>query len=97
MDIGRGEHQRLSSHRLPEVVMAKKPSVHTTPNPRGAGWVNEVAGEVVSHHRTQDNASEKGRDFAQQLHTEHVIHRPNGVIRDKNSYGNDPLPPRDQR
>jgi hypothetical protein len=76
--------------------MSRK-AVHTTPNPNGAGWVNQVAGRVVSRHRTQSNAAERGRTFAQEQHTEHVIHRPNGVIREANSYGNDPLPPRDQR
>lgn len=72
-------------------------SVHTVPNPNGAGWVNKLGGDVVSRHRTQGNAAERGREIAQDRRGEHVIHRPNGVIRDKNSYGNDPNPPRDQR
>jgi len=72
--------------------MARKPSVHTVPNPRG-GWDNSVAGQVASHHRTQTTAAEAGRRIAQQLATEHVIHRPNGQIRDSNSYGHDPFPP----
>lgn len=73
---------------------SSSPRVHTTPNPNGAGWVNQVGGRIVSHHRTQTTAAERGREIAQGGHGEHVIHRPNGVIRDSNSYGNDPFPPR---
>jgi hypothetical protein len=29
--------------------------------------------------------------------TELFIHRENGMIRERNSYGNDPCPPRDKR
>lgn len=71
--------------------------VHTTPNPAGAGWVNQVDGQVVSRHRTQTTAAERGREIARGGQAEHVIHRPDGRIRDSNSYGNDPNPPRDQR
>lgn len=30
-------------------------------------------------------------------HTEHVIHNSNGRISEKNSYGNDPCPPKDKK
>lgn len=72
-------------------------SVHTVPNPNGAGWVNEINGRTVSSHRTQGNAVDRGRNIAQEQRAEHVIHRPNGQIRDSNSYGNDPNPPKDKR
>lgn len=75
----------------------KAPSVHTVPNTTGAGWVNKVGGDVVSRHKTQGTAADRGRDLAQQSQTEHVIHRPSGQIREKNSYGNDPHPPHDKR
>lgn len=68
--------------------------VHTVPNPDGEGWVNEVGGQVVSKHRKQSTAIETGRDIAIDRHAEHVIHNRHGQIRDKNSYGNDPFPPR---
>lgn len=77
--------------------MPQHKDVHTVKNTDGAGWVNKVQGEVVSKHRTQTNAAEEGRRIAIHNEAEHVIHRPNGQIREKNSYGNDPLPPRDQR
>lgn len=70
--------------------------VHTVPNPNGKGWVNEVAGQVESKHRTKEVAVERGRDIARQNHSEHAIHNLNGQIGRKNSYGNDPNPPKDK-
>lgn len=75
--------------------MANK-NVHTTPNPSGQGWVNRVGGEIVSRHRTQENARERGREIARENHSEHSIHRKDGSIGTKNSYGNDPNPPKDR-
>ena len=71
-----------------------KKEVYTVPNPDGSGWVNEVAGRVTSEHRKQSNAIAEGRRQAIQRETEHVIHNRQGQIRDKNSYGNDPYPPK---
>ena len=75
--------------------MSKK-DVHTTPNPDGKGWVNKVGGNVESKHRTQENAIKAGRDIAITNKSEHAIHRSDGTIGRKNSYGNDPLPPKDK-
>lgn len=72
-------------------------NVHTVPNGRGSGWDNKVDGTVTSSHRTQAAAAEAGRRQAMRTETEHVIHGRNGQIREKNSYGPDPLPPRDKR
>lgn len=77
--------------------MSTKKDVHTTPNPNGEGWVNQVGGEVVSHHHKKDTAVERGREIARENHSEHVIHRQDGTIGEKNSYGNDPFPPRDKK
>jgi len=75
--------------------MANK-TVHTVPNPEGKGWVNKYGGDEVSHHRTKDNAVEKGRAIAREHHTEHNIHNTDGTIGRKNSYGNDSNPPKDK-
>ena len=40
---------------------------------------------------------DRGRSQAQRERTELVIHRPNGQIRDSDSYGSDPFPPRDKK
>lgn len=77
-------------------MAAKKKDVHTTLNPNGAGWVNTVGGEAVSHHRRKDTAVDRGRDIARSNRSEHVIHNTNGQIGRRNSYGNDPNPPKDK-
>ena len=69
-------------------------TVHTVPNPKGSGWANEVGGHVTSEHRKQSTAIKEGRRQAINLETEHVIHNREGQIREKNSYGNDPYPPK---
>ncbi|PIP89012.1 MAG: hypothetical protein COW01_15605 [Bdellovibrionales bacterium CG12_big_fil_rev_8_21_14_0_65_38_15] len=61
----------------------KKP-VHTVPNSNS--WVNKQGGVTISTHRTK----------AKRFETEHVIHKSNGQISEKNSYGNDPCPPKDK-
>lgn len=72
----------------------KKGTPHIVP--RNAGWAvqREHTERASSLHPTQASAIEAGRRIAQAEHTELVIHRPDGRIRDKNSYGNDPFPPR---
>ena len=64
--------------------------VHTTPNPNGAGWVNQVNGKVTSSHRLKARAIDAGRAQAQERRTEHTIHNADGSIGRKNSYGSDP-------
>ena len=67
--------------------------------PRGKGWavVRERATRASSLHRTQAEAIDAGRDLARPRRTELVIHRPDGRIRDSDSYGNDPNPPKDKK
>lgn len=59
------------------------------------GWWNKVDGKVLSRHRTKEVAVEAGHEIAKRLEVEHTIHRADGVITEKNAYGNDPFPPRD--
>jgi hypothetical protein len=75
-------------------VASKKP-VHTVPN--GKGWANKQNGKTISTHHTKANAETEGRRQAKRSEAEHVIHKSNGQIGEKNSYGNDPCPPKDQR
>lgn len=74
-----------------------KVGVHTVPNPNGSGWVNKVAGEVISKHRTKENAVDRGAQEAKHREAEHTIHKKDGTIGEKNSYGNDPNPPKDKK
>ena len=64
--------------------------------PHENGWAVKGAGnrKATSIHRTQEAARKAARNIAINQKSEVVIHRPNGQIRDKDSYGNDPFPPR---
>ncbi|MGX5851384.1 DUF2188 domain-containing protein [Mesorhizobium sp. PL10] len=64
--------------------------------PRDGKWAVLGAGNsrASSLHPTQADAIASARDIAIKQHSEVVIHRPNGQIRDSNSYGNDPYPPK---
>jgi hypothetical protein len=59
------------------------------------GWVNEMGGKVLSRHATKEEAVVAGRRYAKRRRVEHTIHKRDGVIAEKNSYGNDPCPPHD--
>jgi len=50
--------------------------------------------KVTSIHNTQEEARQAARKIAINQKSEVIIHRPNGQIRDKDSYGNDPFPPK---
>ena len=67
--------------------------------PAGDDW--GVRGEgnerLTSIHDTQAEAEAAARDIAINQRSEVVIHRPDGRIRDRDSYGNDPFPPRDKK
>jgi len=62
-------------------------------------WAVRIAGSnrVASTHATQGVAIAQARTGAIRDHSEVVIHRPNGQIRDRDSYGNDPNPPKDTK
>ena len=64
--------------------------------PHGDGWAVRGAGNerVTSTHSTQAEAQAAAREIAINQQSEVVIHRPDGRIRDKNSYGHDPYPPK---
>ncbi|CAN1724167.1 DUF2188 domain-containing protein [Hyphomicrobium sp. 1Nfss2.1] len=64
--------------------------------PHNGDWAVRGAGNgrVTSTHHTQSDAASSARRIAQNQGSEVVIHRPDGRIRDKDSYGNDPYPPK---
>lgn len=76
--------------------MSKKRDIHVVPH--GDGWATrrEAAGRVGVTTDTQREAFERAREQAKREHVEVVIHRPDGSIRNSNSYGNDPNPPKDK-
>jgi hypothetical protein len=64
--------------------------------PRGEGWAvrREGAQRDSSHHHTQAEATGAARQTAQREGLELFIHRANGQIRDRDSLGHDPYPPK---
>jgi len=78
--------------------MARKRDVHVVPHPRG-GWATkkEGAGRAGSRQPTQRDAINRAREQARREQVEVVIHRPDGTIRDSDSYGKDPHPPKDTK
>jgi uncharacterized protein YdaT len=64
--------------------------------PRGTEWAVRGEGNTraTSIHETQGDAVDAAREIARNQHSEIVIHRPNGQIRDKDSHGHDSFPPR---
>ena len=74
--------------------MKRGGGVHTVPAADRPGWWNKVDGKILSRHRRKEDAVEAGREIARMLRVEHSIHKADGTIGEKNSYGNDAFPPR---
>lgn len=76
--------------------MVKK-SHHVVPNPDG-GWSVKVGGSVRASKRfdTQGEAVSWARMVSRNQHSELVIHKRDGTIYRKDSYGQDPHPPRNR-
>ena len=74
--------------------MARKPGQHVVPH--GDDWAVKKGGssKITKSFETQADAIEYGKEIAKNQHTELNIHNEQGQIREKNSYGNDPFPPR---
>lgn len=70
---------------------------HVIPNNGNWQVKREGAEKATKNFDRQQDAINYARGIAINQHSELVIHRRNGTIRDKDSYGNDPCPPRDTR
>lgn len=68
---------------------------HVVPR-QGGGWAVVGAGNTrdTVHTDTQREAAERAREIATNQGSEVVIHGQDGKIRERNSYGNDPHPPK---
>lgn len=67
---------------------------HVTPHPNGwqvKGAGNSRATIVTS---TQEKAIQAGKTIAKNQGSELFVHNKQGRIRERNSYGNDPYPPK---
>lgn len=68
--------------------------IHVVPHESSWATRREGASRVGSTHHTQTAATEAARNTALRENGEVVIHRADGRIRDANSYGKDPFPPK---
>ncbi|WP_443971309.1 DUF2188 domain-containing protein [Sphingobium sp. CR28] len=64
--------------------------------PHAGGWAVRGAGNerATSVHETQAAAIEAARSIARNQESELLIHGRNGQIRERDSFGGDPFPPR---
>ena len=70
-------------------------NIHVTPHPDG-GWQVKTEGNerATARTTTQQEAINIARPISQNRGVELVIHRPDGRIREKDSHGRDPFPPK---
>lgn len=76
--------------------MTKK-DIHVIPNKDGWAIKKEGAQRAGAVADTKKVAIEIAREQAKRANVEVVVHRKDGRIRDSDSYGNDPHPPRDKK
>lgn len=64
--------------------------------PRSGNWAVRGAGNKrdTSVHETQQEAFEAAREIARNQRSEVFLHNRQGQIRERNTYGDDPHPPK---
>jgi hypothetical protein len=73
--------------------MTKK-NQHVVPNNNGWSVKGEGNSKASSNHSTQSEAISQARANAKKNGSEMLIHGKNGQIRERNTYGDDPHPPK---
>lgn len=76
--------------------MAKTKTKNQHVIPYGKKWAVKGEGNdrLTSVHETQADAIDAARDIAVNKGSDLIIHRTDGRIRERDSYGNDPFPPK---
>ncbi len=77
--------------------MSSKRNIHVVPHEKGWATKKEGSQRVSSTHSTQNGAINRAIGAAKKDSLEVIIHRKDGTIRDKDSYGSDPNPPKDRK
>lgn len=77
--------------------MTQKKNQHVVPHQDGWAVKGENTSKVTQKFDTQKEAIERAREIAINQKSEVIIHRRDGTIRDKDSYGHDPNPPKDTK
>ena len=77
--------------------MAQK-SNHVVPS-KSDGWAVKKSGSMKASRNfdTKDKAVKYAIELSKNEKTELYIHKANGMIQNRNSYGNDPNPPKDKK
>ena len=70
---------------------------HVVPKNKQRQVKRENSTRSTKNFRTQKDAISYARSIAINQQSELIIHGRNGQIRDKDSYGNNPYPPKDTR
>ena len=76
--------------------MSKK-AQHIVPHGDDWGVRKEGSERLTKITPTKREAEEIGRRIAENQKTELIIHKKDGTIQDKDSYGSDPCPPKDKK
>ncbi len=71
-----------------------KKNQHVVPHENGWAIKGEGNKKATSVHDTQKDAIERAREISKQQGSELFIHGRDGRIRERDSHGNDPFPPR---
>lgn len=74
--------------------MSKGRNQHVVPHSNGWAVKGAGSGRATKVVETQREATGIARGIAQNQGSEMLIHGENGRIRERNSYGNDPYPPK---
>jgi hypothetical protein len=69
--------------------------IHVLPGEAG-GWdiKRDDSDKATLHAATKEDAVQRAREIAKKQEMELVIHNQDGTISEKDSYGNDPSPPK---
>jgi len=71
-----------------------KRNQHIVPHPGGWAVKPEGGDRASSVHPTQQDAIDRGRELARNQGAELLIHGRDGRIRERDSHGHDPNPPK---
>jgi hypothetical protein len=91
------QHIELLEYILNQEKKKMSKRLHIVPRGNGWGVRRENAERDSAHTNTQREAAERAAEIARREGGEVIIHRPDGKIRDSDSYGNDPFPPEDKK
>ena len=71
--------------------MAQRKKTFVSPAKPG-GWDVKKGGKVISHHKTKENAVQKGMKIGRKdaPYGQLIIQKQNGKIEEERTYGNDP-------